>query len=65
MPKQKTHKGLKTRVRLTRNGKLVRRKPGRSHLMSSKSGKRARQLRRSTLVQGEYAKRLTSKVAGG
>ena len=65
MPKQKTHKGLKSRVRITRNGKIVRRKAGKSHLMSSIRGKRSRQLRRPCSIGGEYAKTITRKLAGG
>jgi large subunit ribosomal protein L35 len=56
MSKHKTHKGLAARVRITRNGKVMRRRPGRSHLMSSKSGKRRRQLSRAAEVEGRYAK---------
>ncbi len=50
MPKMKTHKGLKKRLRLTRKGKVVRGKANRSHLMSGMSGKRKRQLRRKGTV---------------
>ena len=65
MPKQKTHKGLRCRVRVTRNGKVIRRKAGKSHLMSSKSGKRRRQLRRQISVEGKYARTIKSQLAGG
>ncbi|MBM4037429.1 MAG: 50S ribosomal protein L35 [Planctomycetes bacterium] len=65
MPKQKTHKGLKARVRVTRRGKLVRRKSGKSHLMSAKTSKRRRALRRPTGVDGRIAKTLTRALAGG
>ncbi|MBL7223662.1 MAG: 50S ribosomal protein L35 [Candidatus Brocadiae bacterium] len=65
MPKQKTHKGLKCRVRVTRNGKVVRRKAGKSHLMSHKSGKRRRQLRQQTAASGTYAKTIKRELAGG
>ena len=65
MPKQKTHKGLKCRVRVTRNGKVVRRKAGKSHLMSNKSGKRRRQLRSQTSAKGKYVKTIKSQLAGG
>lgn len=50
MPKLKTHKGLKARVRLTKNGKVVRRHAGKSHLMAHKRGKKVRQLRRDVAV---------------
>jgi large subunit ribosomal protein L35 len=44
--KLKTHKGLKARVKVTGTGKVMRRRSGKSHLMSGKSGKKIRQLRR-------------------
>ena len=50
MPKQKTRKGLAKRIRVTRRGKIVRGKAGRRHLLSGKSRKRKRQLRRKTTV---------------
>jgi len=65
MPKMKTHKGLKSRVRVTRNGKVVRRKAGKSHLMSSKNGKRSRQLRKPVTVGGEYAKTIRNNLSSG
>jgi large subunit ribosomal protein L35 len=37
MPKLKTHKGTAKRFRLTKNGKVMRMKPGRSHLRRKKS----------------------------
>ncbi len=37
MPKQKTHKGTAKRFRVTKNGKLMRMKIGRSHLRRKKS----------------------------
>ena len=46
----KTHKGLKARVRVTKTGKVLRRRAGKSHLMSGKSGKKVRQLRRTAQV---------------
>jgi large subunit ribosomal protein L35 len=36
MPKMKTHKGTSKRFRLTKNGKVMRMKPGRSHLRRKK-----------------------------
>ena len=41
----KTHKGLSKRIKITKNGKVLRRRSGKSHLMSVKSGKRVRQMR--------------------
>ena len=41
----KTHKGLKGRLKVTKNGKVMHRRSGKSHLMSTKNGKRVRQAR--------------------
>ncbi len=46
MGKQKSHKGLAKRVKVTARGKVVRRQTFRGHLMSGKSGSRRRRLRR-------------------
>ncbi|MFW6161172.1 MAG: 50S ribosomal protein L35 [Planctomycetota bacterium] len=65
MPKMKTHKGLKDRVRITRTGKVIRRKAGKSHLMSHKSGDRRRHLRQPETLKGRYAKTAKEELAGG
>ncbi|MBW8002083.1 MAG: 50S ribosomal protein L35 [Planctomycetes bacterium] len=44
MPKQKTHKGLKKRVKVTATGKIKRKSAFGGHLMSSKSAKRRRKI---------------------
>ena len=56
MPKQKPHKGLRKRVKVSARGKILRRKAGKRHLMSAKSSKRRRRLARSGKVQGADAK---------
>jgi large subunit ribosomal protein L35 len=38
MPKLKTHKGTAKRFRLTKNGKVMRMKAGRTHLRRKKGG---------------------------
>ncbi|HUT34814.1 MAG TPA: 50S ribosomal protein L35 [Planctomycetota bacterium] len=65
MPKRKTHKGLQARIRVTRRGKLVRRKSGKSHLMSSKNAKRRRALSRPTGVDGRIGKTMIRALSGG
>jgi len=57
MPKQKTHKASLKRFRLTKNGKVVPRRAGKSHLMSRKSGNRRRALRRKATLKAVDAKR--------
>ena len=50
MPKQKTHKGIKKRFRLTASGKAKHRYSGTSHLAYRLSKKRRRNLRGTTVV---------------
>lgn len=50
MPKEKTHKGMKKRFKVTASGKVKHRSAFRGHLLSHKSGKRKRQLRGDTVL---------------
>ena len=50
MPKQKTHKGLRKRVKVTATGKIKRKSAFARHLMSGKSSKRRRRLRSSVMA---------------
>ncbi len=55
MPKLKTHRGAAKRFKITAKGKIKRRKGYKSHLLTGKSAKRTRRLRRATLVSdNEY-----------
>ena len=56
MPKQKTHKGLKKRVKVTATGKVKRKRAGAGHLMSSKNAKRRRRLAGKTTMTDTCAK---------
>jgi len=60
MPKQKTHKGLKKRVKVTASGKVKRPKCNGSHLMSGTSGKKCREIGKSAMVTGTQAKKIKS-----
>ena len=60
MPKQKTHKGLSKRVKVTGSGKVKRHKSNGGHLLSNKSGKQSRNIRQSTLVTGKNAATIKS-----
>jgi large subunit ribosomal protein L35 len=51
MPKQKTHKASQRRVRITKNGKILRRQCGVRHLMTNRSPKRKRQLRAAATTE--------------
>ena len=50
MPKMKTHKGAAKRFRLTATGKVKRYKAFKSHILTKKSPKRKRNLRRAGLI---------------
>ena len=59
MPKLKTHKGMKKRFKVSANGKVQHKRCGSSHLMSHKSGKQVRRLRKkSTLKVSAEARRI-------
>ncbi len=56
MPKMKTKKSLKRRIKVTGTGKLMHFREGRRHLMSGKRSKRRRKLRRPKEVPKHYYK---------
>ena len=56
MTKMKTRKAVKARFKVTGTGKLVRCKPGRRHILTKKSSKRKRRLRKQTLVDKGHVK---------
>ncbi len=59
MPKLKTHKGMKKRFKISATGKVSHKRCGSSHLMSHKSGKQVRRLRKkSTLSVSAEAHRI-------
>lgn len=58
MPKMKTHKGAAKRFRKTGTGKLKRAKAFRSHILTKKSPKRKRKLRKAGLVSKGDQKRI-------
>ncbi len=58
MPKQKTHKGMKKRFKVTGSGKAKHRSAFRGHKLQSKSAKRKRQLRQDGIVTGKEAKNI-------
>ena len=51
MPKQKTHKGLAKRVKVTARGKVTHKRAGTGHLMNSKNAKRRRRLSSSATLR--------------
>ena len=55
MPKQKSHKGLSKRVKVTATGKVKRKRTGGGHLMSGKNAKRRRRISSTTIVTSKMA----------
>jgi len=58
MPKMKTHRGAAKRFKKTGTGKFARSQSNKQHILTKKSAKRKRKLRKSALVSGSDEKRL-------
>ncbi len=63
MPKQKTHKGLSKRVKVTASGKVKYRRSCGGHLMSGKNAKRRKRIAGSAVMTDVSAK--TAKIKLG
>jgi large subunit ribosomal protein L35 len=50
MPKMKSHKGARKRFKITGTGKVKRFRAFKSHILTKKSSKRKRRLRRGTTI---------------
>jgi large subunit ribosomal protein L35 len=59
MPKMKSNRGAAKTFRKTASGKLKRSKAYKSHILTSKSRKRKRNLRKSTLVSKSETKKVS------
>jgi large subunit ribosomal protein L35 len=64
MPKMKTHRGAAKRIKRTASGKLKRHKAYKSHILTKKSTKRKRNLRKGTIVSSADAKVLEQMLIG-
>lgn len=58
MPKMKTHRGAAKRMKATGTGRLKRLKANKSHILTKKTTKRKRRLRKADLVSKADEKRL-------
>lgn len=56
MPKMKSNSGAKKRFKVTANGKLMRKKAGKQHILTKKRSKRKRKLGQPTLVDDTQEK---------
>ena len=58
MPKMKTHRGAAKRLKRTGTGRLKRNKANKSHILTKKSTKRKRRLRKADIVAKADEKRM-------
>jgi large subunit ribosomal protein L35 len=65
MPKQKTHKGMKKRFKVTATGKVKHRTAFRGHKLSHKSPKQKMALRNDHVVTGAEARKIVEALAPG
>jgi large subunit ribosomal protein L35 len=64
MPKMKTHRGAAKRFKRTGSGKIVRSRSNKQHILTKKTSKRKRRLRKSAVVTGGDKKRLVQMIPG-
>ncbi|TFB07917.1 50S ribosomal protein L35 [Candidatus Atribacteria bacterium MT.SAG.1] len=58
MPKMKTHKSSAKRFKLSSSGKILRSKAYKSHILTKKTAKRKRNLRKRTTVSSAEVKKI-------
>lgn len=58
MPKMKTRKAVSKRFSLTGTGKIKRNHDGKSHILTKKSRKRKRNLRKTSYVSKQFEKNI-------
>lgn len=62
MPKLKTHSGTKNRIRITKNGKVLRRHSTGSHFLQKKSAARKRTFAGTIELSGKSAKSIKNRL---
>ena len=58
MPKMKTKRGAAKRFKISATGKVVRHKANSSHILTTKTKKRKRNLRQASTIKGGNEKRI-------
>ena len=58
MPKMKTHKSSAKRFKVSSSGKIIRLKAYKSHILTKKTAKRKRNLRKDTTVSSVEVKKV-------
>lgn len=62
MPKLKTVKGVKDRIKVTGTGRLIGFRAGRRHLLTGRRAKQKRHLRRQRVVSERDARKLRALI---
>ncbi|MBI2577689.1 MAG: 50S ribosomal protein L35 [Candidatus Wildermuthbacteria bacterium] len=60
--KAKTRKSITKRFKITKNGKILRRKVGQDHLLAKQTGKKRRQLRKLVALSQSETKMIRKAV---
>lgn len=63
MPKMRSHSGTKKRFKISGTGKIMRGRPGSSHLAPGKTQKRIRHLRKESSVAISDIRRIRQQIA--
>lgn len=64
MPKMKTHKGAKKRIKVTGSGKFVIKHSGKRHILTKKAHKRKKHLGEDYVIKPGQAKKVAKILAG-
>lgn len=62
MPKIKTRKGASKRFRITKNGKVMRRRQNARHLQTNKTKSHQRRMKRTGFLKGNFKKKITEMI---
>lgn len=64
MPKMKTHKGAKKRIKVTGSGKFIVKHSGKSHILTKKTHKRKKRLGQDMVLTGGAERKAARLLAG-
>ncbi len=62
MPKMKTNRGAAKRIKITGSGKMARSRGFANHILTKKTTKRKRKLRKSSLVHSSNVKQMAKLI---
>lgn len=65
MPKMKTHRGAKKRIKVTGTGKFIAKRPGKSHILTKKTRKRKNSLKKDIVISKTLEKHVMALLPYG